>query len=689
MNIQLGYELSTGRRVDVPLAHTAVTGQTQASGKTTTLEALIHRSGRRAVAFLTKRGEGAFQTSTPVAPYFSEATDWEYVKEMLESQARTKLKFETSWIIEVSKGTKTLAEVKHNVETALRGIPKKIDGTTTRKRGKDKEPKWIKRPATGLSQGVYTVLDAYLEKLLPQIEKLNCTNTLDLKPGLNVMDLTAYSLEMQGLVVRSVLQWVYERERNVIVIIPEAWELLPQDRGSPVRLAAETYIRKGAVLGNYLWLDSQDIAGVNKAILRQVGVWIIGVQREANEVMRTLKQFISQPARPKPDDLMTLGKGQFLVAYDTSQFRVYVQPRWMGDVHARSIATGEETIESAAGVYREYLAKFKTARAADARERSTEGGSDGKSVDRTRKPGRDNPHGSVDSRGNRSVDEVDNEDRQSLAGRSDGPERYTRAEFERDQCGQTGDDLAAKTKMNSERAQAPVRHGAGDPAADADGAGQTPAILKSANGSGRVMAGTAAPDSYYLEQARLYGSDTKCSWCMEGNQRIPSSVAPGKYIHHTGVGRVLCGQPPELSSTPAPAPPVGADELNAVYDMDEIYKYIRARILADPAVLAVLRAGKSIEVVDQIATIEMGGDSASGAVAGLVEEGFFNEPRTGNAVCKELIDRRRKSFARSTVYDACDEIAGYGFLVKDKSGYVAVPGVAIRRRQAGTEGRTA
>lgn len=122
--------------------------------------------------------------------------------------------------------------------------------------------------------------------------------------------------------------------------------------------------------------------------------------------------------------------------------------------------------------------------------------------------------------------------------------------------------------------------------------------------------------------------------------------------------------------------------LGSTGSLDAAYNYFRARILADPAVLAVLRAGKSIEVVDQIATIEMGGDSASGAVAGLVEEGFFGEPRTGNAVCKELIDRRRKSFARSTVYDACDVIAGYGFLVKDKSGYVAVPGVAIRRRTA-------
>jgi hypothetical protein len=44
----------------------------------------------------------------------------------------------------------------------------------------------------------------------------------------------------------------------------------------------------GGGLGNYLWLDSQDIAGVDKKILKQVPVWILGVQREANEIKRTL-----------------------------------------------------------------------------------------------------------------------------------------------------------------------------------------------------------------------------------------------------------------------------------------------------------------------------------------------------------------------------------------------------------------
>ena len=48
--IHLGYEIGTGKRVSIPLNHMAVIGQTQVSGKTTTLEALVDRSGLRAIA---------------------------------------------------------------------------------------------------------------------------------------------------------------------------------------------------------------------------------------------------------------------------------------------------------------------------------------------------------------------------------------------------------------------------------------------------------------------------------------------------------------------------------------------------------------------------------------------------------------------------------------------------------------
>ena len=55
--ILLGYEIGTGKQVNIIPSHLIVTGVTQQSGKTTTLESLIQRSGLKSIVFRTKIGE--------------------------------------------------------------------------------------------------------------------------------------------------------------------------------------------------------------------------------------------------------------------------------------------------------------------------------------------------------------------------------------------------------------------------------------------------------------------------------------------------------------------------------------------------------------------------------------------------------------------------------------------------------
>jgi hypothetical protein len=232
------------------------------------------------------------------------------------------MRFERSWIMRVSKGAHSLVEVNRNVEKAL-------------------------ETARGLNENVYLTLHEYLSIVLPQIEKLEYTKRLELAAGINVIDLAGYTTELQALVIRSVLEWIYEHEQETIVIIPEAWEFIPQQRGSPVKLACEQLIRKGAASKNYVWLDSQDIAGVSKDVLRQVSVWILGVQREAHEIKRTLAHIPVSSPKPAPDQIMTLGKGEFFVNFGREMYRVYVQPAWLSDADAHSIAIGKLPIEVA------------------------------------------------------------------------------------------------------------------------------------------------------------------------------------------------------------------------------------------------------------------------------------------------------------------------------------------------------
>lgn len=317
-HVHLGYAVGSGEPVAVPVQHLAVTGQTQASGKTTTLEALVTRSDRCAVAFVTKRAEASFAGQhNVIPPFFTERADWQFVSSVLEAALREKLKFERSWIMRACKGATTLSGVQKNVRRLM-----------------DR--------SKGLTADVYMALDHYLDIVIPQIDQLPYIEQLVLRPGLNVMDLSAYTTELQALVIRSVIELVYARRRHTLVIIPEAWEFVPQNRGSPVLLACENLIRKGGAAQNYVWLDSQDIAGVHKNILRSVGVWILGVQRETNEARRVLAHIPSK--KPRLDDVMQLERGQFFACFGSTVVKVYVQPAWMPEGTARDIALGDTVL---------------------------------------------------------------------------------------------------------------------------------------------------------------------------------------------------------------------------------------------------------------------------------------------------------------------------------------------------------
>lgn len=320
--ILLGFEVGTGAPVEIPLRHMAVTGQTQQSGKTTTLEALISRSQGTALTFITKRGERSFPTGRRIQPYFRDRADWQFVTSILDATLQEKNKFLRPWIIKICRTTKSLAEVQRRVRDEL-------------------------RTAKGINAGVYTQLDAYLELIVPEIERADLAETLDLSPGLNVMDVQDFATPMQMLFVQSALDWVNARCDHTTLVVPEAWEFIPQNKATPVKASAETLIRKGAGLGNHIWLDSQDMAGVDNLALRACTVWLIGVQRETNEIRRNLANIPANLKRPSAADVATLERGQFFACFEKTVAKVYVQPARMTEDQARAIAVGAADIDDA------------------------------------------------------------------------------------------------------------------------------------------------------------------------------------------------------------------------------------------------------------------------------------------------------------------------------------------------------
>jgi hypothetical protein len=318
--IHLGFEVGTGKPVSVPLHHLAATGLTRQAGKTTAIEGMLGRLpvGFKALLFSTKRGELTFAQAGRVEPFYRQHTDWEYVESLLEAAMKERMRLERSFIINASKGAKTLRQVYNNI---VRGR---------------------KEARRGFDEAIFTNLQAYFEKVLPQLEAYPFASTLNINPGPNVMDLGHLSEEVQALVIAACLEEVWSTGSNTILVIPEAWAFLPQQRGNPVKWAAQHVIREGGAVGVYLYLDSQDITGITKDVLKSVDVWLLGRQREKNEVQRVLDQLpIPTKEKPKPEEVMTLPVGHFLVAAEDWCKKVYVQPAWLDEQTARKVALGE------------------------------------------------------------------------------------------------------------------------------------------------------------------------------------------------------------------------------------------------------------------------------------------------------------------------------------------------------------
>jgi hypothetical protein len=193
-------------------------------------------------------------------------------------------------------------------------------------------------------KAVYEKLAAYLEIVIPELEKWVFIDKLELTEGVNVMDLSGMRLETQHLVIASTIEYAFQNLDHVIVIIPEAWETIPQGRMTPVKWVAQQFIRKGAALGNYLWLDSQDIGGIDKTPLRQCDNWLMGRMKEAHEVERILKQLLGM--KVAAEEIQTLPLGHFYAAIGNDVRKVYVLPVGVPESVGVEVARGIRTPES-------------------------------------------------------------------------------------------------------------------------------------------------------------------------------------------------------------------------------------------------------------------------------------------------------------------------------------------------------
>lgn len=314
----VGYECGTGSPVNIKPAHLFISGLTQKAGKTTTLEALVLRSGLKTISFITKPNEKCFDTGECHLPFFQEKAEWRVIEKLFEAQLGEKMKDIRAKLIELCKHEKTLGSIKDKIDEALDS-------------------------SKGSERKSLVLLQAYFEELFNALAGKEYTNTLDLKRGINLMDLTGYNEELQSYIINSVLDEILKNQKNTVVIIPEAWKFIPQSKSSACKYSIDQLIRQGAVNNNFVWFDSQDIAGVDKSMLKSVSIWILGLQTEINEVQHTINQIpLPKNQKPTEDQIMNLDVGVFFVCADGIAKKTYVMPKWKSEEEAKEIAISME-----------------------------------------------------------------------------------------------------------------------------------------------------------------------------------------------------------------------------------------------------------------------------------------------------------------------------------------------------------
>jgi hypothetical protein len=608
--IHLGYETGTARPVSIPLAHMAVTGQTQQSGKTTTLEALIHRGNLRAVVFVTKPGEKSFTEGRRILPLFKEHADWEYVKELLEARRAESLSKWDGYLMRVCARAHTLKDVRANIEKEL---PKKKSA----------------RPSH------YEVLAGYLDLIIPELDRVEYTDKLEIVSGVNIMDLAEMSEEMQSMVIRSTIEQIHQREHNTVLVIPEAWKFIPEGGRSAVFQTLHALIREGATNKNFVWIDAQDLAIVSKRILKSVTVWILGKQQEANEVTRTINHLI-EPLQIRPDMIKSLGIGQFLVCADSLPARrIYVQPAWLGELDAQAIARGEESIETAQAIF----VQKKRELAADRRTSIAFSG----------------PRGSIVPRLNPEIDDALGTPAQW---RKDHPAQAQRETHEKENRTETGKSRILPTARQG-RAADPVRlspalpapHGDSEPGNQSHGntAGNeaTPAVMPEAGSHSRDSA-VGNEDAMYKERAEKAEADVKQLQAeVLGLRKLLNEYRDGEPI-------------PDFTALPA----------SVAIGIAQIYAEVKLRAQNDPGILQLLASRPELRVQIEPKVLEVDGSSLRGGLALLIHRGFFAAPKNGNTTWTEL-QRLGRRTAKPNVYRELDNLAEMGFLTKEPDGFQA------------------
>lgn len=321
--IEIGFEMESGKAVKISNNHLFVAGTTS-SGKSETLRALIDRSKDDKAKILiidSKRPRDYDDFAADVPLYIEKHMEPFMIKDLIESTERLSIKKELPELIRLARVSKSWVEL-------LKVAKGRYDN------------------AKGWNKDILEILIALFGRLVDEMDKHTFSKNLELPNNVNVMDISHLTDQLQQIVVSSVIRVMMRKRKRVRLVIDEAHRFVPQGAAAACSRDVIRLVREGRANENFLWMADQTVTGVQKDLLKQMQIWILGRQSELNEAKRTLEQIPQRKSmKITKEDVQTLGLGEFIVVTARWAKITYIWPVWVEREIAIKVAKGEITAE--------------------------------------------------------------------------------------------------------------------------------------------------------------------------------------------------------------------------------------------------------------------------------------------------------------------------------------------------------
>jgi len=291
---------------DLQLFHTLFTGQTNLSGKTTAIRTLAPRAvkeGFTVLVFDTKPTIREFDGYHDIPLCYRPTTDPLVLIGLLEGIFKRRLSMLYSTLGRIAEKAKDIPDIIENAK-ALE-----------------------EKSKSGFVKDACWQLADLLDRLQKELKGLDLSTSLELREGeINVMPLNDLSMEAQQLIIKTAFELALKHHnKKTILVIDEAFRFLPQAYGSACKRPVEDAVTQGAKTEFYVWLATQFIATTEKAAIKAMANKLLGRQDDITEIDATIDRTRESHPKLKPDDLMTLRRGEFIfVPIDGPVKKVYI-----------------------------------------------------------------------------------------------------------------------------------------------------------------------------------------------------------------------------------------------------------------------------------------------------------------------------------------------------------------------------